>query len=58
MDPLLILLLFSYISFQETGFRKNANPSLFIQVAKVQQHEWKKSLGASEFGCWICDWEN
>ena len=31
---LLILLLFSYISLQETGHRKNINPSLMIQVAK------------------------
>ena len=39
MYPLFILFLFSYISFQETGHRNNTNPSLFIQVAKVQQHE-------------------
>ena len=38
--------LFLYISFQETGHGKNTNPSLFIQVAKFQQNEWKeKSRG-------------
>ena len=37
-----ILFLFLYISFQETGHGKNTNPSLFIQVAKFQQNEWKK----------------
>ena len=34
---LFILFLFSYISFYETEHRHNVNPSLFIQLAKVQQ---------------------
>ena len=34
---LFILLLFSFISFQETEQRNNVNLSLFIQLAKVQQ---------------------
>ena len=36
---LFILLLFSYISFQETGHRKNNNPSQFIKVTKAQQNQ-------------------
>ena len=36
---LFILLLFSYISLQEMGHRKNTNPSLLIQVAKNEQNE-------------------
>ena len=31
---LFILLLFSYISLQETGLRKNTNPFLLIEMAK------------------------
>ena len=41
---LFILLLFSYISLQEMGHRKNTDPSLLIQVAKSQQNERKKKL--------------
>ena len=48
---LFILLLFSYISLQEMGHRKNTNPSLLIQVAKNQQNEWKKSLGVLKCNC-------
>ena len=33
------LLLFSYISFQETGYRKNTNTSLFTQMTKAQQNK-------------------
>ena len=45
------LLLFYYISFQETGYKKNINPSLFIQMANVQQNEWKKKArGTTECG--------
>ena len=29
--------------------RNNANPSLFKQLAKVQQNEWKKKPGVSEY---------
>ena len=52
---LFILLLFSYISFQEMGHRNNANPFLFKQLAKVQQNEWKMKPGVSEHGHWICN---
>ena len=45
---LFILLLLSYISFWEIGHRNNTNPSLFIQVAKVQQNEWKTKHQVSE----------
>ena len=55
---LFILLLFSYISFYATGLRKNASPFLSIQVAKVQQTEWKNKSGRSECGRWICNWAN
>ena len=55
---LFILLLLSYISLQETGHRKNTNPSLLIQVAKNQQSDRKKNLGVSECVCWICNWWN
>ena len=54
---LFIFLLFSYISFWETGHKKNTNPFLFIEVAgKVQQNEWKKKPGVSECGPWVCSW--
>ena len=36
---LFMLLLFSYVSLQETGHRKNTNLALLIQVAKNQQKE-------------------
>ena len=39
---LFILLLFPYISLQETGHRKNTNPSLLMKVSK-NQNEWKKA---------------
>ena len=56
---LFILFLFSYISFYETEHRHNVNPSLFIQLAKVQQqNEWKKKPGVSEYGGWIRNWGN
>ena len=33
--------------------------SLFIQLAKVQlQNAWKKKLGVSEYGPWICNLAN
>ena len=36
--------------------RKHVNPSLFIQMAKVQkQNKWKKKPGESEYGPWICN---
>ena len=52
------LLLFSYFSFHETGYRKNTNPTLFTQVIKAQQNKWKKKLGVSECGHWIGSWAN
>ena len=51
--------LFSYNSLQETEHRNNVNPSLFIQLAKVQQqNEWKKKLGILEYRPWICNQAN
>ena len=35
--------------------RNNVNLSLFIQLAKVQQSQWKKKPGVSEYGHWICN---
>ena len=43
MYSLFMLLLFSYISFSETGHRKSTNPSLFIQKAKVHKMNEKRS---------------
>ena len=56
---LFILFSISYISFWETERRNNVNPSLFIQLAKVQQqNELKKKPGVWEYGPWICNWVN
>ena len=39
--------------------RNNVNSFLFIQMAKVQQQtEWKKKPEGSDYGSWICNWEN
>ena len=49
--------LLSYISFYEMEHRNNVNPSLFMQLAKVQEkNEWKKKPGVSEYGPGISNW--
>ena len=41
------------------GHKNNVNPSLFIQLAKVQQqNEWEKKPGVSAYGPWICNCAN
>ena len=57
-----VCILFSYFCFcltllyKETRHRHNTNPSLFIQVAKVQQNKWKREPAESECGRQIFNW--
>ena len=48
-----------FVLLYHTEHRNNVNPSLFIQLAIVQQqNDWKKKPGVSKSGPWICNWAN